>query len=151
MGIFSERLKEAMQQANITSAQLSKQTGIGRSSISQWLSNKYVAKHDKVTALAAVLNVSPDWLLGTTDVATAVAPEAVPIPVSVTPTPAVDPELITLWEQLDTKQRSKLIKKARKLLTKSAEHKAEKEQEKEKRQETEIRQCKKQLLLLSSS
>jgi len=50
-----------------------------------------------------------------------VAPEAVPIPVSVTPTPAVDPELITLWEQLDTKQRSKLIKKARKLLTKSAE------------------------------
>lgn len=72
MGIFSERLKEAMQQANITSAQLSKQTGIGRSSISQWLSNKYVAKHDKVTALAAVLNVSPDWLLGTTDVATAV-------------------------------------------------------------------------------
>lgn len=102
MGIFSERLKEAMQQANITSAQLSKQTGIGRSSISQWLSNKYVAKHDKVTALATVLNVSPDWLLGTTDVATAVAPEAVPIPVSVTPTPAVDPELITLWEQLDT-------------------------------------------------
>ena len=121
MGIFSERLKEAMQQANITYAQLSKQTGIGRSSISQWLSNKYVAKHDKVTALAAVLNVSPDWLLGTTDVATAVPPEAVPIPVSVTPTSAVDPELITLWEQLDTKQRSKLIKKARKLLTKSAE------------------------------
>ena len=55
MGIFSERLKEAMQQANITSAQLSKQTGIGRSSISQWLSNKYVAKHDKVTALALSL------------------------------------------------------------------------------------------------
>ena len=108
MGIFAERLKEAMQQANITSAQLAKQTGIGRSSISQWLSSKYVAKHDKVTALATVLNVSPDWLLGTTDIATAATPEAVPIPVAVTPTPAVDPELMTLWEQLDTKQRAKL-------------------------------------------
>lgn len=75
MGIFAERLKEAMQQANITSAQLAKQTGIGRSSISQWLSSKYVAKHDKVTALATVLNVSPDWLLGTTDIATAATPK----------------------------------------------------------------------------
>ncbi|MCW6139503.1 helix-turn-helix domain-containing protein [Lactiplantibacillus plantarum] len=121
MGIFAERLKEAMQQANITSAQLAKQTGIGRSSISQWLSSKYVAKHDKVTALATVLNVSPDWLLGTTDIATAATPEAVPIPVAVTPPPAVDPELMTLWEQLDTKQRAKLIKKARKLIAKSTE------------------------------
>ncbi|KON40637.1 XRE family transcriptional regulator, partial [Lactiplantibacillus plantarum] len=39
----------------------------------------------------------------------------------VTPTPAVDSELMTLWEQLDTKQRAKLIKKARKLIAKSTE------------------------------
>ncbi|KRL49022.1 transcription regulator [Lactiplantibacillus paraplantarum DSM 10667] len=119
MGIFADRLKEAMQQANLTSAQLAKQTGIGRSSISQWLSNKYVAKHDKVTALATVLNVSPDWLLGTTDIATASVPKAAPIPVAVTPTPAVDPKLVTLWEQLEPDQQAKLIKKAQKLLAKS--------------------------------
>jgi transcriptional regulator with XRE-family HTH domain len=119
MGIFADRLKQAMQQANLTSAQLSKQTGIGRSSISQWLSNKYVAKHDKVVTLAGVLNVSPDWLLGTSDVATQPTPEAAPIPVAVTPTPAVDPELVTVWEQLDQTQRAKLVKKAHKLIAKS--------------------------------
>jgi len=31
----------------------------------------------------------------------------------------VDPDLLTLWEQLNPKQRVKLIKKGRKLLAKS--------------------------------
>ena len=102
-----------MQQANITSAQLSKQTGIGRSSISQWLSDKYVAKHDKVTMLATVLEVSPEWLLGTTEVmASAPVDEAVV-------TDLVDSELLALWKQLSPKQRTKWIKKGHKLLAKS--------------------------------
>ncbi|WP_047998612.1 helix-turn-helix domain-containing protein [Lactiplantibacillus herbarum] len=117
MGVFSERLKTAMQQANITSAQLSKQTGIGRSSISQWLSDKYVAKHDKVTVLATVLGVSPEWLLGTTEAMAVSTPadEAVIEEQS----SSIEPELLTLWEQLNSKQRTKLIKKGYKLLAKS--------------------------------
>ena len=117
MVVFSERLKTAMQQANITSAQLSKQTGIGRSSISQWLSDKYVAKHDKVTVLATALDVSPEWLLGTTTVMTASVPADAPV--TEDQHDAVDPELLTLWEQLNPKQQAKLIKKGRKLLVKS--------------------------------
>jgi len=116
MVVFSERLKTAMQQANITSAQLSKQTGIGRSSISQWLSDKYVAKHDKVTILATALDVSPEWLLGTTTVMTASVPADAPV--TEDQHDSVDPELLTLWEQLNPKQQAKLIKKGRKLLAK---------------------------------
>ncbi|BDZ32352.1 helix-turn-helix domain-containing protein [Lactiplantibacillus sp. WILCCON 0030] len=111
MSIFAERLKKAMQQAQITSAQLAKTTGIGRSSISQWLSSKYVAKHDKVVTLAQALDVEPEWLLGAT-VPAAAAP-------AVAATPAIAPELAILWEQLDATGHKKLLKKARKLVAKA--------------------------------
>jgi transcriptional regulator with XRE-family HTH domain len=113
MSVFADRLKTAMQQANVTSAQLSKQTGIGRSSISQWLSSKYVAKHDKVTTLAQALAVNPDWLLG-----------AEPVVESTTDSPVtslIDDELTTLWQQLDAVGQQKLLKKARKLVAKQAQ------------------------------
>jgi len=132
MVVFSERLKTAMQQANITSAQLSKQTGIGRSSISQWLSDKYVAKHDKVTVLATALDVSPEWLLGTTTVMTASVPADAPV--TEDQHDSVDPELLTLWEQLNPKQQAKLIKKGRKLLVKSdSKPKAKKKKRKQRK------------------
>jgi len=113
MSIFATRLKTAMQQANLTSAQLSKQTGIGRSSISQWLSSKYVAKHDKVTVLAAALAVTPDWLLGVTETATATVPTS--------PAPTVDAELVAAWQALDAENQQKLLKKAHKLIAKQTQ------------------------------
>mgnify|MGYP003361684911 CR=1 FL=1 len=105
MSIFAERLESAMQQAQMTSAQLAKATGIGRSSISQWLSSKYVAKHDKVVTLAAALKVDPEWLLGAT------IPETAPA--------TIDAELLTIWQQLDAAGQKKLLKKARKLVVKA--------------------------------
>ncbi|MFC6181391.1 helix-turn-helix domain-containing protein [Lactiplantibacillus daowaiensis] len=110
MSVFADRLKTAMQQAQLTSAQLSKQTGIGRSSISQWLSSKYVAKHDKVTILAQVLDVTPEWLLGAEQVTPANL---------VTAEPTVAPELMSIWDQLDAAGQAKLIKKGYKLLEKA--------------------------------
>jgi len=104
MSIFAERLESAMQQAQMTSAQLAKATGIGRSSISQWLSSKYVAKHDKVVTLASALKVDPEWLLGAT------IPETAPA--------TIDAELLTIWQQLDAAGQKKLLKKARKLVVK---------------------------------
>ncbi|VDG20899.1 helix-turn-helix domain-containing protein [Lactiplantibacillus mudanjiangensis] len=109
MSIFAERLKAAMQQVPITSAQLAKQTGIGRSSISQWLSSKYVAKHDKVVVLAQALQVEPEWLIGA-EVTEPVASE-----------PTIDPELLAVWEQLDVIGRAKLLKKGHKLVAKASE------------------------------
>lgn len=124
MGIFAERLKTAMADAEITSAQLSKQTGIGRSSISQWLSSKYVAKHDKVTALATVLKVEPDWLVGEPAAEKVVVKSATPA--ATTPsadnevaTP-IDPQLLEVWVKLSADDQAKLLKKAKRLLTKEA-------------------------------
>ncbi|CAM3113136.1 helix-turn-helix domain-containing protein [Lactiplantibacillus plajomi] len=119
MGVFAERLKTAMQQAELSSAQLAKQTGIGRSSISQWLSEKYVAKHDKVVTLAEALAVDPEWLVGLTDQPT--PPATLPVEPVVEATPPVDPQLVALWQQLDEPQRAKLLKKANKLLAKEVQ------------------------------
>jgi len=131
MGVFADRLKTAMQQADVTSAQLAKQTGIGRSSISQWLSSKYVAKHDKVATLAAALQVDAEWLLGTSDIQ---APQVAVVTESAT---VVDPELVSIWEQLDEAQRAKLVKKGHRLLQKETEpapkRKAKKKKKKSKK------------------
>lgn len=93
MGIFADRLKTAMQRSNVTSAQLAKQTGIGRSSISQWLSSKYVAKHDKVVTLASALEVDPEWLLGMAEQPEQPEPVVATTPAVANVTPAVAPEL----------------------------------------------------------
>jgi transcriptional regulator with XRE-family HTH domain len=131
MGVFADRLKTAMQQADVTSAQLAKQTGIGRSSISQWLSSKYVAKHDKVATLADALQVDAEWLLGTSDVQ---APQVAAV---TEPATVVDPELVSIWEQLDEVQRAKLVKKGHRLLQKETEpapkRKAKKKKKKSKK------------------
>ncbi|GMA70722.1 helix-turn-helix domain-containing protein [Leuconostoc litchii] len=64
MESFNSRLKTAMEYKNIKPADLSKMTGIGKSSISQWLSGKYSAKQDKIFIVAKALNVNPSWLIG---------------------------------------------------------------------------------------
>ncbi|CCF28068.1 Putative phage repressor [Leuconostoc citreum LBAE E16] len=64
MESFNSRLKIAMEYKNIKPADLSKITGIGKSSISQWLSGKYSAKQDKIFIVAKALNVNPSWLIG---------------------------------------------------------------------------------------
>lgn len=112
MSVFADRLKTAMQQTQISSAQLSKQTGIGRSSISQWLSSKYVAKYDKVVTLATALAVDPEWLSGATDE-----------PATTEPAVAgeVDAALVSLWQQLDAAGQQKLLNKAQKLVAKQGQ------------------------------
>lgn len=64
MGNFKNRLYQAMEFRNMKSAELSKITGIGKSSISQWLNGKYEAKQDKTFELAKALDVDPSWLMG---------------------------------------------------------------------------------------
>ena len=64
MESFNTRLRIAMDYKNIKPADLSKMTGIGKSSISQWLSGKYSAKQDKIFLVANALNINPSWLIG---------------------------------------------------------------------------------------
>lgn len=62
---FSNRLKEAIQSKNMKQSELVSKTGIPKSSISSYLSGKYVPKQTNIYKLANALNVEPAWLMGT--------------------------------------------------------------------------------------
>ncbi|QIN26353.1 helix-turn-helix domain-containing protein [Staphylococcus chromogenes] len=64
MNSFRDRLKQIMDERNISQSELSRRTKIGRNSISDYLNGKYEAKQDKVYELAKVLNVNEAWLMG---------------------------------------------------------------------------------------
>lgn len=48
----------------MSQADLARSAGIRPSSLSDYLTGKYSPKHDKIERIAAALQVSPDWLLG---------------------------------------------------------------------------------------
>ncbi|HBJ9579257.1 TPA: helix-turn-helix domain-containing protein [Staphylococcus pseudintermedius] len=64
MNSFEDRLKQIMSERKISQSELSRRTGIGRNSISDYLNGKYEAKQDKVFELAKALNVNEAWLMG---------------------------------------------------------------------------------------
>lgn len=64
MNIFAVRLKEALTAKNIKPSELAKKTGIGKSSISDWLAGRYEAKQDKVYRIADALDINEAWLMG---------------------------------------------------------------------------------------
>ncbi|HEI7185363.1 TPA: helix-turn-helix domain-containing protein [Staphylococcus aureus] len=64
MNSFKDRLKQIMSEREISQSELSRRTGIGRNSISDYLNGKYEAKQDKVFELAKALNVNEAWLMG---------------------------------------------------------------------------------------
>ena len=60
----SERLREAMTLRNMTQADLVRETGLNRGTISRYLSGAYEPKQAAITKLAAVLDVASMWLWG---------------------------------------------------------------------------------------
>lgn len=64
---FKTRLSEAMAQKNMRAAELSRQTGISKPRLSQYLSGVYIPKADAICAMARVLEVSESYLLGNSD------------------------------------------------------------------------------------
>ncbi|EFM08126.1 TPA: helix-turn-helix domain-containing protein [Staphylococcus aureus] len=64
MNSFKDRLKQIMSERKISQSELSRRTGIGRNSISDYLNGKYEAKQDKIFELAKALNVNEAWLMG---------------------------------------------------------------------------------------
>ena len=61
---FSNRLNLAMTIRNIKASLLSEQTGISKSSLSEYMNGKYEAKQNGIFLLAKALNVSEAWLMG---------------------------------------------------------------------------------------
>lgn len=60
----ADRLKEAMQKAGKTQADLVRETGIGKSNISRYITGRFDPKSDAVHKLAVALNVAEMWLWG---------------------------------------------------------------------------------------
>ena len=61
---FQFRLRAGLDAAGMTQSELSKQSGVSKSSISRYLSGAWEAKQDAVYLLAQALDVSEAWLMG---------------------------------------------------------------------------------------
>lgn len=61
---LSQRLREALTTSGMKQADLVRETGLDRGSISSYLSGKYEPKQKAIYKMARVLNVSESWLLG---------------------------------------------------------------------------------------
>lgn len=64
MNTFADRLREAMAIAEKTQADLMRDTGLNRGTISSYLSGRYEPKQNALCLLAQALNVNEHWLLG---------------------------------------------------------------------------------------
>ena len=64
MTTFAERLKNAMEQANMSQSALSEQAGASKAAISQYLSGKNIPKDAVKQKLAEALETSVDFLDG---------------------------------------------------------------------------------------
>ena len=66
VSIFRQRLIESMHERGLNQSQLSRESGVDRSTLSQLLAeeNLRMPRADTVAAIAQALQVSSDWLLG---------------------------------------------------------------------------------------
>lgn len=61
---ISERIKKGLEIRNMKQAELVEKTGIGKSSISTYLSGAYEPKQRNIYKIAKALDVSEAWLMG---------------------------------------------------------------------------------------
>ena len=64
MNTLSQSLKKILKEKNITQSELSKLTGIGKSSLTAYLKGEYKPKQDKIYKIAKALEVSPFEIMG---------------------------------------------------------------------------------------
>ena len=64
MATFASRLCEALVIRDMTAAELSRALGINEGTVSQYKSGAYEPKQKRTQAIAKILNVSIDWLMG---------------------------------------------------------------------------------------
>ena len=64
MKYIKDQLREALKVQNMTSAELSRRSGVDRSAICRYLKGTITPKPAAVELMAAALGVSPMWLMG---------------------------------------------------------------------------------------
>lgn len=62
--IIKFRLLEAMKIRGITATELSKKSGLNKSSVSRYLSGETIPRSLAIGKMASALNVNPAWVLG---------------------------------------------------------------------------------------
>ena len=95
MDSIANRMKIAMSNLNISQAELVKRTGIGKSSISTYLTGEYEPKQKNLYKIASALNVNEAWLMG--------------LNVPMERKPTTTDELVTLINSLDDNQQKNVI------------------------------------------
>ena len=96
MSKFPEKLRQTIHEKGCKSADVAKGTGISPSVLSRYLSGRNKPSSDNILAISHYLNVTPEWLLSSSD-----APEPSKKSRVISPT---EP----LWEQI--KLQKKMIK-----------------------------------------
>ena len=64
MDTTSNRLKQVMEELDISQSELVKRTGINKGALSSYISGRYIPKQRATYALASALGVSEPWLMG---------------------------------------------------------------------------------------
>ena len=95
MDSIANRMKIAMSNLKISQAELVKRTGIGKSSISTYLTGEYEPKQKNLYKIALALNVNEAWLMG--------------LYVPMERKSATTDELMILFNSLDDNQRNNVI------------------------------------------
>ncbi len=95
MDSIANRMKIAMSNLKISQAELVKRTGIGKSSISTYLTGEYEPKQKNLYKIALALNVNEAWLMG--------------LDVPMERKSATTDELMILFNSLDDNQRNNVI------------------------------------------
>ena len=67
MSNFPEKLRQAMHDKRCKPADVAKGTGISPSVLSRYLSGRNKPRSDNIIAISHYLNVSPEWLLSSSD------------------------------------------------------------------------------------
>lgn len=61
---FAERLRYLLEFKQLSQAELSRQTGVSKSSITHYLKGDWEAKQDVIYSIASVMLISEAWLMG---------------------------------------------------------------------------------------
>ena len=66
--LIQERIIEAIKQSGLTQTEIAKQIGVRQPSVGQYLSGRALPALDTFARLCQVLDVSPEYILGLSDV-----------------------------------------------------------------------------------
>lgn len=64
MALFDERLRAVLKEKKMSQTDLCRKAGIPKSAMSQYVSGKFIPRHNRVAAMAEALEVEVAWLLG---------------------------------------------------------------------------------------